>query len=460
MFHFSNKQHWLRFCIDACCIVACYMTAIVVVRHQSLWPLRVYDVIFEFTLVAGWYYTGKTNSLYARNGNLYIELLKTSGAVIFQGIFIAVIYYIIEQPAYLGLFSLWYLPLLIVVLFAQKIFVNLVRIRKKSRKERTNVLIVGGGRLGMKFYDYVASHPASGYNIVGVLDDHEPSSRLNGHYLGKIDSLQEIFNSDLNVNEVVVALPYSDVKKMKRVISMAKNQAVHVKFMPDYAHFVSAGFTVETFGEILMVNPRPEPLESLHWRAVKRLFDICFSVLVLTLICSWLFPIVAIIIKLNSKGPVFFKQLRSGKNTIPFYCYKFRSMYLNDEAHLQRATKNDPRVTIVGRIIRKTNIDELPQFFNVLMGTMSVVGPRPHMVSQNRVYSKIISQYLVRQLIKPGVTGWAQVKGYRGETKTTADMQNRIGHDVWYLEHWTLGLDIKIIFLTVWNMIKGEDNAY
>ncbi len=461
MFHFNNKQHFLRFCIDALCIVACYVTAMFIAKPQPVLLISSYDVIFQFTLIVCWYYIGNTNNLYAAHiGPWYIELLKTFYNIGFQFIGIAIIYFVSDQPVYLKLFSLYYFIFMTIAIFAQKYLIDVFRITKRNNNKRTNVLIVGGGKLGMNFCEYTKLHPAYGYDVVGVLDNHQLSPTHNGQYLGKIDQLQEILESDMNINEIVVALPPSAVKSVKQVVMISKNQAVHVRVMPDYSHFVSPGFTVETFGGMLMVNPRPEPLEALHLRVIKRLFDIGFSLMALIFLCSWLFPIIAIVIKLNSKGPVFFKQLRSGKNTVPFYCYKFRSMYLNDKAHLNSATKNDPRITIIGKILRKTNIDELPQFFNVLIGQMAVVGPRPHMVSQNQVYSKIISQYMVRQLIKPGVTGLAQVSGYRGETKTTADMQTRIKLDVWYLEHWSFWMDIKIIFMTVRNMLKGDDKAY
>ena len=430
------------------------------VSHQPLFPLNVYDVFVPMVLTMSWYISSKSSRLYASyRGSMFPELGKTLCNILFQVVIVSLFYYVIVTPAYFKLFSLFYFSLITVVLFLQKIFVRGIGIPKKKEADKTNVLIIGGGKLGMDFYQYVNSNPSYGYKVVGVLDD-KPAPGLNGHYLGKIDQLEDIFNSNIDINEVVVALPNKAIRSVKNIISISNNQAVRVRVMPDYSHFVSPGFTVESFGGMVMVNPRPEPLEAFHWCILKRLFDIIFSLLVLVLLCSWLFPIVALIIKLSSKGPVFFKQLRSGRNTVPFYCYKFRSMYLNDKAHLKSATKNDSRVTLIGKILRETNIDELPQFFNVLMGDMAVVGPRPHMVSQNGLYSKIVSQYLLRQLVKPGVTGWAQVSGYRGETKTTADMQNRIKHDVWYMEHWSFWLDLKIIFLTVWNMVKGEENAY
>ena len=167
-----------------------------------------------------------------------------------------------------------------------------------------------------------------------------------------------------------------------------------------------------------------------------------------------------IIIKLTSKGSVFFKQVRSGVNNENFVCYKFRSMAVNKDADELQATRNDMRITMIGKFIRKTNIDEFPQFFNVLFGEMSIVGPRPHMVKHTDEYSKLIEDYMVRQLVKPGITGAAQVYGFRGETKTTEDMKNRVEYDIWYLENWSLLLDVKLIFLTVWNMIKGQKEAF
>lgn len=461
MFNYSNKLRFLKFCIDAFCIVICYLGSWMFSGGMKFLQPHLFHIFFPFLLCVCWYYSAKANNLYENiGGPLLVEIGKTLQNVLLQWIIIVIfLYYITDAPGYARLFCSSYLFLITVVLVLQKIIVRGLHMPKPREADKTNVLIVGSGKLGMNFYQYVNAHPALGYKVVGVLDD-KPAPALNGHYLGKINQLQNIFNSDVNINEVVVALPNEKVKSVKHVISVSKNQAVRVRIMPDYSQFVSPGFTFENFGGMLVVNTRPEPLEAFHWRVVKRMFDIVFSLLVLTLLCSWLFPLTALIIKLNSKGPVFFKQLRSGKNMVPFYCYKFRSMYLNDEANLKKASKNDPRVTLVGKILRKSNIDELPQFFNVLIGDMSVVGPRPHMVSQNGMYSKIVSQYLVRQLVKPGVTGWAQVSGHRGEIKTTGDMQMRIEHDVWYLEHWSFLLDIKIIFRTVWNMLKGEENAY
>jgi undecaprenyl-phosphate galactose phosphotransferase/putative colanic acid biosynthesis UDP-glucose lipid carrier transferase len=191
---------------------------------------------------------------------------------------------------------------------------------------------------------------------------------------------------------------------------------------------------------------------------LKKSFDIVFSLGVIVLIFPWLFPIIMILIKIESPGPVFFKQERSGRDNESFFCWKFRSMRVNKEADKLQAGKGDQRITKFGAFIRKTSIDELPQFFNVFLGDMSVVGP--HMVNHTKQYTDLIGNYLVRQYAKPGITGWAQVNGYRGETRELIDMQNRVEYDIWYIENWSILLDIKIIIKTVFNIFKGEENAY
>jgi len=205
---------------------------------------------------------------------------------------------------------------------------------------------------------------------------------------------------------------------------------------------------------------RDEPLDNDVNRWAKRVFDMVFALLVIVLVFPWLLPIVWVGTMLSSPGPLFFKQLRTGLDGKNFYCYKFRSMKINKDADKLQATKNDPRKTKWGNFLRKSNIDELPQFWNVLTGSMSVVGPRPHMLAHTEEYSALISKYMVRHLVKPGITGYAQVTGFRGETKQLSEMEGRVERDIWYLENWTMFLDLKIVFLTIYNVVKGEEKAY
>ena len=192
----------------------------------------------------------------------------------------------------------------------------------------------------------------------------------------------------------------------------------------------------------------------------KRMFDVIFSAFVIIFMLSWLVPIIALLIKLESKGPTFFKQLRTGKDGLPFYCLKFRSMAVNAEADLQQASKADPRITRVGAFLRETSLDELPQFLNVLCGEMSVVGPRPHMLCHTHNYSQMIDGYMDRHAVAPGITGLAQVCGYRGETKELVSMVNRVKADIGYIRNWSFLLDLKIVLLTVWQLSRNDEKAF
>ena len=214
------------------------------------------------------------------------------------------------------------------------------------------------------------------------------------------------------------------------------------------------------YGETPLLHTRYIPLSSFSKRMLKRTFDIIVSFIFLVFFFPFIFIIVATIIKITMPGPIFFRQKRSGLRGDTFVCYKFRSMKVNKEADTMQATKEDPRKTPFGNFMRHTNIDELPQFWNVLIGNMSVVGPRPHMLRHTEEYSKLVPKYMVRHFAKPGITGWAQVNGCRGETKELWQMEDRVKHDIWYIENWTFFLDLRIIWLTVFNTIRGEKAAY
>jgi putative colanic acid biosynthesis UDP-glucose lipid carrier transferase len=217
---------------------------------------------------------------------------------------------------------------------------------------------------------------------------------------------------------------------------------------------------VEYYGYLPIISLRTIPLDKEINTRLKHFFDVVFSLFVILTVLSWLTPILGLLIKLESRGPVFFKQRRNGLNYKEFYCYKFRSMRLNSEADLEQVQKNDPRVTKFGKILRKFSLDELPQFFNVILGDMSVVGPRPHMVSHTEMYAKSVDKFMVRHFIKPGITGLAQINGCRGEVETEKDIVNRVKFDIFYIENWSILLDLRIIYKTVINVISGEEKAY
>jgi len=340
----------------------------------------------------------------------------------------------------------------------------LMKVLKTIRAKGYNFkkfIIVGANKTGERMREILAKDLTYGYRFLGFFDESaEVSNFVSVPVLGGFDAIEE-FILEEKVDEMYVALHIDNLEVINKLVKICEHNMVRIKFIPDFQLYTKSSKVEVTFYEntpVLMF--RREPLEFTSNRILKKVFDICFSSLVILLIFPWLFPIIMLIIKLESKGPVFFKQERSGRDNRSFMCLKFRSMHINDLAHEKQTEKGDARITKFGAFIRRTSIDELPQFFNVFWGDMSVVGPRPHMVNLAKEYSELINNYLVRQYAKPGITGWAQVNGYRGETKELIDMENRVDYDIWYIENWSLLLDIKIIIRTIINIFTGEENAY
>ncbi|WP_028870601.1 undecaprenyl-phosphate glucose phosphotransferase [Psychroserpens burtonensis] len=278
----------------------------------------------------------------------------------------------------------------------------------------------------------------------------------------KIINLQSLFDyiKKEEIDEIYCSISELTNQQILEIADFADNNLKILKFLPDNKDIYSKKLRYEYYDYIPILSLRTIPLEDSFNTIVKRFFDIIFSSLVVIFILSWLTPVIAVLIKLESKGPVFFKQSRNGFNYKEFDCYKFRSMTPNKDAHLYQATRGDQRITKIGRLIRKTSIDELPQFFNVLFGDMSVVGPRPHMVSHTNMYAKKIDKFMVRHFVKPGITGLAQISGFRGEIESDKDIIGRVKFDIFYIENWSLLLDIKIIAKTFMNAVKGDDKAY
>lgn len=322
-------------------------------------------------------------------------------------------------------------------------------------------IIVGANEAGERIRKVLAKDLTYGYRFLGFFDKIENVKEVDPALIvGQFEGIER-FVIEHQIDEMYVALHIDNIEIINELIRICEQNMVRIKFIPDFRLYTKASKVEVTFYEntpVLMF--RTEPLEFASNRVIKKIFDVFFSSLVILLIFPWLFPIIMIIIKLESPGPVFFKQERSGRDNKSFTCLKFRSMYVNGLAHNKQAEKGDRRITKFGAFIRKTSIDELPQFFNVFWGDMSVVGPRPHMVNLAKEYSDLINNYLVRQYAKPGITGWAQVNGFRGETKVLSDMENRVEFDIWYIENWSFLLDIKIIVKTVINIFRGEENAY
>jgi putative colanic acid biosynthesis UDP-glucose lipid carrier transferase len=260
-------------------------------------------------------------------------------------------------------------------------------------------------------------------------------------------------------DELYLCVSRREKDVIRSISKLCDHQVVRFFYVPVSVESIGLNLKREFLDDIEIYATYENPLQNSVNRFVKRVFDIVLS-LVFLIPTALLFPIIYLIIKIQSPGPIFFKQLRTGLDGKDFYCLKFRSMHVNKDADRLQATKDDPRKFPFGNFMRKANIDELPQFWNVLRGDMSIVGPRPHMLAHTEQYSQLIDKYMVRHFVKPGVTGWAQVTGYRGETKELWQMEGRVKRDIWYMEHWSIWLDIRIIWMTIKTIFVHDKNAY
>ena len=315
-----------------------------------------------------------------------------------------------------------------------------------------SVILVGEEKNIKELSNFFQKNPNYGYKLIKKFNLET----------SKKQQIQDCFSFVLEnkIDEIYCSLADLSNSDVNNFIDFTDNNLKTLKFLPDAKGSISRNLILDYYGYIPIVSLRNIPLDLMTNKLTKRIFDILFSALIILFVLSWLIPILAILIKLESKGNIFFKQKRNGLNYHEFDCYKFRSMTVNEIADIEQVSKNDPRITKTGRFIRKTSIDELPQFFNVFLGDMSVVGPRPHMVSHTEMYAKKIDKFMVRHFIKPGITGLAQTNGYRGEVENDEDIVNRVKYDIFYLENWSLFLDLKIVLLTVLNAVKGEEKAY
>ncbi len=312
-------------------------------------------------------------------------------------------------------------------------------------------VIFGANKKTQALETFFNKNPEYGYVHVNTFSIKDKNENLDNYF----DYIKEE-----DIDEIYCSISELSNRQISDIADFVDNNLKILKFLPDNKEIYSKKLKYEYYDYIPILSLRNIPLEDSFNMVIKRIFDIIFSSLVVIFILSWLTPIIAILIKIESKGPVFFKQSRNGFNYKEFDCYKFRSMMPNKDAHLYQATRGDQRITKIGKFIRKTSIDELPQFFNVLFGDMSVVGPRPHMVSHTNMYAKKIDKFMVRHFVKPGITGLAQISGFRGEIETDKDIIGRVKYDIFYIENWSLLLDLKIITQTFLNAVRGEDKAY
>ena len=336
---------------------------------------------------------------------------------------------------------------------------------------RRYVTFVGNDPSLLTVYEHMIEDPTTGYKVQGYFSNNEiPGCPPELKRLGDLSLLNNLMENkgDVDVeieetlhftDELFCSLSHDESDEIVRIMRFCDNNVTHFYYVPRQFGNYRLNLKPELFGELSMFTNRREPLANTGNRILKRAFDVVFSGMACLCLLPF-FPIIALIIKLQSPGPVFFKQDRTGINGKTFKCYKFRSMHVNADADRAQASKDDPRKFAFGNFMRKTNIDEFPQFINVLKGDMSIVGPRPHMLYHTEMYGNLIDKYMVRHFCRPGITGYAQVSGFRGETKELWQMEERVKRDIWYIENWTFLLDLRIIFKTAWGVIVPDKNAY
>ena len=462
MFGNQKSIYYLRLFSDLIVINVSFFLSAILAQSLDIFLSRPYMLVLMVSLNFIWYFFSNVTGFYEDAATrsfsyLFSALLKN----IFAQVITALIFiFIAKEDLFTRNFILYYSILLLVLVSIriQTIKHIVIRIRGKE-KNLKNVLIIGGGELGQSFRELIDNREDFGYRFIGFLDDTIDAGTKD--VIGNIRELEAIITTK-KTDIVVIALSIYESNQLDEIIRICNKNAQRIHIIPDYFRFLSKKYQISMIGDFPIITVRDEPLAEAHWRFVKRSLDIALSLLIVVLIFPWLFPFLYIVNLFSSSGKLLFLQERVGRNDEFFNCYKFRTM--KSDSHNDKVfnptLEDDPRVTKLGKFLRKSNIDELPQFINVLKGDMSIVGPRPHYITFHNFYKKMVDDIKIRSWVKPGITGWAQVHGLRGDVldpdENKKRTKKRIEYDLWYIENWSLWLDLQIILLTVWQMIKGD----
>ena len=430
-----------------------------------LYPVLAQDgfkyILLFVVMNLGWLGCSYITALYINDGQLNFErFTRKTAQAFFLFVLQVLLFMFLYKYAYSRLFIIFsFCGFALTLSLSRAFLVWGAGYFMNNQRFVRNIVMLGYNDVSKR----LVSHFISGMtniSVKGYFEDYKTVHELSafpiiGHFRDCVS-----YAISHKVTEIYCTIAPEKDPMIYELAQHAEKNFIRFMFVPDLKLFVNRAIHFNYLEDIPILSLRSEPLQDVAGKIKKRLFDIIFSFMIIVLLLSWLLPILAILIKLDSKGPVFFVQMRSGKNNRSFRCYKFRSLRVNKDADSRQVTQNDSRFTPLGRFLRRSNIDELPQFFNTFFGNMSIVGPRPHMLKHTELYSGLLNQYMVRHFLKPGITGWAQVNGLRGETKTVSQMQQRVEHDIWYIENWSLWLDFRIIIMTVYNAIRGEKNAF
>ena len=369
--------------------------------------------------------------------------------LIFLGLNLMLQHFVIHSGNGNVFYLVYHSGVLLTMMFSRVVALQVIKRYRSLGRNYRNVLIVGDTPDTKNLVRNFSKGNELGFRLRGNLSKEE----------FKMPELKRLIETEF-VDELFISASEFDSVTLNEIIDYAENNMVRIRVVPNFSGVFSSHLKLDYVGQQPILIYREVVLDDVVNAALKRTFDVLFSLMVVTLVLSWLVPLLGLLIKRESKGPILFKQKRSGLNNTDFDCFKFRSMAVNSGSNDVQATKGDMRVTKIGAFIRKTSIDELPQFLNVLIGDMSVVGPRPHMVKHTTEFSSEVDRYMLRHSVKPGITGLAQTRGYRGETKTFHDIKGRVALDRFYIENWNFFLDIEIISRTFINGAKKDAQAY
>ena len=388
----------------------------------------------------------------------FVNVSKAAFRLLFTHflLLVSVIYLFDRQEIPRSFIVLHYMTLALQVLGSRYLYIFIYRRFSLFRYDKRRVVIIGNGEMSYKAASYLA-RPDSGYEFVGVFNDVTDSTQRLPILGKKSECIDYCVRH--NVKEIFSTLMPESGEDFRDLINRAEQECIRVKFLPDFKMIFARDVNLSIDNDLLMIRFRDEQLEKFENRIIKRAFDLSLTLLLFITVLWWLIPLLSLLVIITSGFPVFFIQKRSGRDGRVFNCYKFRTMHLNPHADEKAVEPEDPRLTKFGAFLRRTSLDELPQFLNVLRGDMSIVGPRPHMLKHTREYSTIINRYMVRHFLKPGITGWAQTNGFRGDI-TGNRMEERVKKDIWYIENWSFLLDIQIILKTIRLMLSGDKHAY
>lgn len=459
-----NKYHTIKAISDIPVILLCYWIAAI---NRTEYVSPNVHALFLVSVISSWY-------LASRFSKLNSDRRFSKFAEEFILILYHVLLFVVVNTSFLFFLKLFnfYTPweyFYFIAYLTGGIVITKYIIRKKlhsiinKSKIFEKLLVISSAEYADDFFQLIKKNEHYGYHCIGAVTYEKDMLKLCP-YLGNPSQLENILQNN-TIDEAIICLPNHLEKDINDSIRTFNHHQIRVRIVPDINHFITNPLIIENIGSQAVYSQEKLPLDEWSNQFIKRLFDIAFSSLVLILIGSWLFPLVALLIKLSSKGGVYYKQERWGLNNKRIMVYKFRTMYQGEETfdekgQFNQTAPNDKRITGLGNFLRKTSIDEFPQFINVLIGDMSVVGPRPHAVPHNLESLDHVTNYTIRHIIKPGITGWAQINGHRGATHTHEAMQRRVNHDLYYIRNWSLWLDCQIILQTVVNFIKGDLNAY